>query len=271
MSIMDIMKSLKFEHHAAELIIKGRKTSTLRIFDDKDLAVDDQVSLIDKVDLHNPDSWRSIGVARIDAIIQKRLGEVTPEEIGDDGYFSSREEILDVYRRYYGSNVTLATPVKIISFTILASEQHAKGDGLPHTEKAIVYADGASRGNPGPSAAGYAVYDDQRNLLISEGSYLGVTTNNQAEYMALKLALEQARKLDARDISVYMDSLLVVNQMRGVFKVTNRDLWPIHEAVKDLCSQFERVRFTQIPRELNKLADAAANKVLDAQQATSGM
>ncbi|HXR50351.1 MAG TPA: ribonuclease HI family protein, partial [Verrucomicrobiae bacterium] len=99
------------------------------------------------------------------------------------------------------------------------------------------------------------------------GIYLGVTTNNQAEYTALKQALEEAKSLGGQEVHVYMDSLLVVNQMRGIFKVKNRDLWPLHDAVKQLVTQFEKVDFTQIPRELNKLADGAVNAALDQHQA----
>jgi ribonuclease HI len=93
--------------------------------------------------------------------------------------------------------------------------------------------------------------------------YLGVTTNNQAEYTALKLGLEAALKAGAREVDVYMDSLLVVNQMRGIFKIKNRDLWPVHDAIKELVVKFAKVHFTHVPREHNKLADAAVNRALD--------
>jgi len=66
-------------------------------------------------------------------------------------------------------------------------------------------------------------------------------------------------------VAVYMDSMLVINQMKGIFKVKNRDLWPIHVALVELCHQFKSVHFTQVPRELNKLADATVNEVLDEQ------
>jgi 4a-hydroxytetrahydrobiopterin dehydratase len=103
-----------------------------------------------------------------------------------------------------------------------------------------MYADGGSRGNPGPSASGYVLFDMDGNELVKNGIYLGITTNNQAEYLALKLGLEHALKYGARIVHVHLDSLLVVNQMLGKFKVKNRDLWPI-----------------------NKEADAAVNDALD--------
>lgn len=126
-----------------------------------------------------------------------------------------------------------------------------------------VFADGGSRGNPGPSASGYVIMDIEDNVIVDNGIYLGITTNNQAEYMALKLALEECKKLSAKRINVYMDSMLVVNQMRGIFKIRNRELWPVHQAIADLCSSFEKVSFTHVPREFNKSADAAVNRAMD--------
>ncbi|QQS68940.1 reverse transcriptase-like protein [Candidatus Saccharibacteria bacterium] len=128
-----------------------------------------------------------------------------------------------------------------------------------------LYADGGSRGNPGPSASGYVLLDMDGNIVHSEGVFLGITTNNQAEYQALKFGLEAALRLQARSVHVYMDSMLVVNQMKKIFKVKNRDLWPIHDAIQQLLPKFEKVSFDHVPRELNKLADAEVNKCLDAQ------
>lgn len=130
-------------------------------------------------------------------------------------------------------------------------------------ERVKVYGDGGSRGNPGPSASGFVVLDMHDNVLVDKGLYLDITTNNQAEYTALRLALEEAKKLGAKEVDVYMDSLLVVNQMKGVFKIKNRDLWPIHDAIQQLVKEFRHVSFTHVPRELNKLADAAVNRALD--------
>jgi ribonuclease HI len=107
------------------------------------------------------------------------------------------------------------------------------------------------------------IYGENHEVLVNRGMYLGITTNNQAEYTALKQALEEAKNLGAHSVHVYMDSMLVINQMRGIFKVKNRDLWPIHDAVKKLCTDFQRVDFTQVPRESNRLADAAVNAALD--------
>jgi ribonuclease HI/pterin-4a-carbinolamine dehydratase len=147
----------------------------------------------------------------------------------------------------------------------VAVEEWAEKPAEPtHAPKRVkLYSDGGSRGNPGPSASGYVLLDLHDKILADEGVYLGVTTNNQAEYTALKLGLEAALKLGAREVDAYMDSLLVVNQMRGIFKIKNRDLWPVHDAIKELVPKFNSVHFTHVPREHNKLADAAVNRALD--------
>lgn len=128
-----------------------------------------------------------------------------------------------------------------------------------------LYADGGSRGNPGPSASGYVLLDMDGQPALRAGEYLGVTTNNQAEYQALKLGLEHAlHDFQAREVHVYMDSMLVVNQMKNIFKIKNRDLWPIHNACVELAKKFQKVSYDHVPRELNKAADDEVNKALDA-------
>lgn len=134
---------------------------------------------------------------------------------------------------------------------------------VPHQDQVKVYADGGSRGNPGPSASGFVILDMDDTVMVEQGVYLGITTNNQAEYTALKLALEACKKLGVHEVFVHMDSLLVVNQMKGIFKIRNRELWPIHQAIKDLVKNFEHVDFVHVPRELNKLADSAVNRAMD--------
>lgn len=141
-------------------------------------------------------------------------------------------------------------------------DRWSKDKELQHN-KVKLYADGGSRGNPGPSASGFVLLDNEDKIILDEGVYLGITTNNQAEYTALKLGLEAAIDRRINELDVYMDSLLVINQMKGTFKVRNRDLWPIHAAITDLTKQFKRVSFTHVPREFNKLADAAVNRALD--------
>jgi len=150
---------------------------------------------------------------------------------------------------------------KLFTETGPPGEQPA--DPAAHPDKVKVFGDGGSRGNPGPSASGFVILDMEDNVLVDKGIYLGITTNNQAEYTSLKLALEECHKMGVKEVQVYMDSLLVVNQLKGIFKVRNRDLWPIHDAIKKLAAQFDDISFSHVPREFNKLADAAVNRALD--------
>jgi ribonuclease HI len=144
-----------------------------------------------------------------------------------------------------------------------ATSSKAKAQLFP--EEVKIFTDGGSRGNPGPSASGFVILDMEDNVLVDKGAYLGITTNNQAEYTALKLALEECLKMGIVEADVYLDSLLVVNQMKGIFKVKNRDLWPIHDNIKQLAKKFKKISYSHVPREFNKLADAAVNRALDEQ------
>ncbi len=145
----------------------------------------------------------------------------------------------------------------------LGQPKTAQPSNFQSAQAIKIYADGGSRGNPGPSASGYVLLDMTDRVLVEKGIYLGVTTNNQAEYHALKFALEEASTLHPKEVHVFMDSLLVVNQMLGKFKVKNRDLWPIHQAISELTHNFHTITFTHVPRELNKLADRLVNQALD--------
>jgi ribonuclease HI len=259
------MKTLKLDHTLALAVLNGTKKSTWRVKDDKDLSVDDEIEFIDKVDHNRPDTWRVIGRARVNEVNAKRLSDITDDELEDHNY-GSREQMLNDFRRYYGDDVGEHTPVKIIHFSFEPYEIPMEPVRATLTHKAVkLFADGGSRGNPGKSASGYAILDVNDNVIMKGGVYLGITTNNQAEYQALRFGLEEARKLGAQEVDVYMDSMLVVNQMKGVFKVKNRDLWPIHESIKEQVSKFKKVKFTHVPRELNKLADAEVNETLDAE------
>ena len=127
-----------------------------------------------------------------------------------------------------------------------------------------LYTDVGLRGNPGPSALGYVVMDSNDNVVTKSYKYLGITTNNQAEYQAVKAGLQYCAEQKYHKVSVYLDSQLVANQMNGVYKIKNRDLWPIHESIKQLIKVFkDGVQFTYIPREYNTDADEMVNTALD--------
>lgn len=167
-----------------------------------------------------------------------------------------------------GSSITdkdrqLAAAIDDLLKNGISKQDWAEPADTERPVKVKLYSDGGSRGNPGPSACGYVLMNEDDKILADEGQYLGVTTNNQAEYTGLKLGLEAALKLGARDVDCYLDSLLVVNQMRGIFKIKNRDLWPLHDSIQELIGKFRKVHFQHVPREFNKLADAAVNRALD--------
>ena len=126
-----------------------------------------------------------------------------------------------------------------------------------------IFSDGGSRGNPGPSAAGFVIIEDGETIAEG-GEYLGITTNNLAEYYGLLLGLEKASGLGYRTVECKIDSMLVVNQMKGVYKIKNRELWPVHERIRLLTEQFDRITFTHVTRNFNQLADGMVNRVLDA-------
>lgn len=139
-------------------------------------------------------------------------------------------------------------------------------DVIPTTEKShlVIYSDGGSRGNPGPSASGFVVMNSNQQVIDEGGQYLGITTNNQAEYHGVRLGLEKALELGARTVDFRIDSLLVVNQMNNIYTIKNRELWPINERIRELTAQFDKVRFTHVKREFNQLADGVVNKILNA-------
>lgn len=143
----------------------------------------------------------------------------------------------------------------------LANETIATSDD-PHTS-VIIYSDGGSRGNPGPSAAGYVIMSRDQEVLEQGGEYLGITTNNQAEYQGVRIGLEKALSLGIKRVDFRIDSMLVVNQMNGIYKIKNRELWPINERIRGLMVQFEKVTFSHVRREFNQLADGMVNRTLD--------
>jgi ribonuclease HI len=134
-------------------------------------------------------------------------------------------------------------------------------DALP--AEATLFADGGSRGNPGPAASGAVLVAPGGEVLDEVGLYLGVATNNVAEWTALCIGLERAAERGLRRLAVRMDSELVVKQMRGEYRVKHADLQPLHRRATALLRRFEHVDIKHIPRKQNGLADGLVNAVLD--------
>lgn len=134
--------------------------------------------------------------------------------------------------------------------------------------KVCVEADGGSRGNPGPAGFGCVVFSaDRAQILAEHKQAIGVTTNNVAEYRGLIAGLEQARRLGADQVEVAMDSKLVVEQMRGRWKVKHPGLAELHQQARALASTFASVSYDWIPRARNAHADRLANEAMDAEAA----
>ena len=127
-----------------------------------------------------------------------------------------------------------------------------------------VYIDGASRGNPGPSGVGYRIVDIDGSVLEQGGEFIGFATSRVAEYFALKNGIEHAIKRGLRSVHFYSDSLMVVNQMNGIFAVKNRDILPIYDNIQKLLVNFDSVSFTHLSRSDNQIADYEANHAIDA-------
>lgn len=133
--------------------------------------------------------------------------------------------------------------------------------------KLLLQCDGGSRGNPGPAAYGYVIYDLTSGaaiILEKCGNYLGITTNNQAEYEGLLAGLTWIYEHHPyATVEIKMDSLLIVNQIKGLYKVKSPDLFPKYQAVRQVIAKFSSVTISHTYREGNALADQLVNQALD--------
>ncbi len=127
----------------------------------------------------------------------------------------------------------------------------------------ILYCDGASRGNPGPSALGFVLMDKGGRVVRSEGRLLPDGTNNQAEYQALLAGLSAALETGVKILVIRADSELMIRQLSGRYRVRNPGLIPLYEKAVQLISGFESVRLEHVPRSENTHADRMANEALD--------
>jgi probable phosphoglycerate mutase len=135
----------------------------------------------------------------------------------------------------------------------------------------VIRTDGAARGNPGPASLGAALYDlarpdarDDRAVPdASISDYLGVQTNNVAEYTGVVRALALARELGAREVHLLLDSKLIVEQLAGRWRVKDVKLIPLWTTARQILADFERWSAAHVPRAQNSIADALANEAID--------
>jgi ribonuclease HI len=130
--------------------------------------------------------------------------------------------------------------------------------------KARLSTDGGARGNPGPAAFAYVLEAENGTVLAAHGEAIGVATNNVAEYRALVEGLRKAGELGVDELEVVSDSQLVVEQMRGAYKVKNARLRELWDEAQELADRLRKVRYTAVRREHNELADRLVNEALDA-------
>ena len=136
-------------------------------------------------------------------------------------------------------------------------------------ERLILHTDGASRGNPGPAAAGIVVEQVDGTILAELGQYLGEMPNNQAEYRALILGLRLVADRQPAAVGIYMDSELVVRQMTGVYQVRDATLQQLYREAMALVKALPHVTFTHVRRAQNALADRLANQALNERRRAS--
>ncbi|MBQ3296867.1 reverse transcriptase-like protein [Candidatus Saccharibacteria bacterium] len=122
--------------------------------------------------------------------------------------------------------------------------------------------DGASRGNPGPSGIGYCIYDNN-HIIERGGEFIGFATSRLAEYLAMRKGVERAIELGYKTVKFVSDSLMVVNQLNGVFSIKNQDIILVYQDIQGKLDQFEAVSFSHVSRSQNMLADAEANAAID--------
>jgi ribonuclease HI len=132
-------------------------------------------------------------------------------------------------------------------------------------KRLFIYTDGASRNNPGEAGIGVVIKNEQGEVIETISEYLGIATNNVAEYTAVIRGLEEARKFNPEEVAFSLDSLLVVQQMAGKYKIKHPGLIPLFKQAQLLCRQLPggKVTFQHIRRELNYEADALANEAID--------
>lgn len=143
----------------------------------------------------------------------------------------------------------------------IAAEPHKEAAGKRQVYSINV--DGASRGNPGKAGAGAVIKDGRGNAVKKLKAYIGIATNNAAEYSAIIMALKAAKEMGIKEIKVFADSELMVKQLNGVYRVKSEDLKPFYLKAMELIKGFESCKIAHVYREDNSVADALANEAID--------
>lgn len=133
-------------------------------------------------------------------------------------------------------------------------------------KRLIMYTDGGSKGNPGDAGIGIAIYDEKRVPIAEVSRYIGTQTNNAAEYFALVRGLEEVIRLGAGWVDIYMDSELIVKQIKGEYSVKNEGLKPFYEIAKAYLGSLEGYTINHVKRNGNKIADKLADDGIESKK-----
>ena len=130
-------------------------------------------------------------------------------------------------------------------------------------KKIFIYVDGGARGNPGPAGVGIVIKDEKGKIIKEFNKYIGIATNNIAEYNAVIYGLQEALILKVDAVKLNLDSELVAQQLKGEYRVKNSNIKPLFEQALHLISGFKKVDINHIKREENKEADRLVNKAIN--------
>lgn len=176
-----------------------------------------------------------------------------------NGYYTAYKYIKD----FTAANVRLHETT--ISVLEIESGKVAESRISPRdTANAVtINVDGASRGNPGPSGIGYCIRDPSGHIIEQGGEFIGFATSRVAEYYAMRKGIERAIELGYKTARFVSDSLMVVNQLSGIFTIKNQDILPIYQDIISQLDSFDAVSFVHVPRSENTIADTEANIAID--------
>ena len=189
--------------------------------------------------------------------------------LAPDGSSQAKPTPRDRYTAYKfikdvpSSNVHL-TETTLTVLEIEEGKVHAEHVSPRDTANAItINVDGASRGNPGPAGIGYCIHDNTGQIVEKNGEFIGFATSRMAEYYAMRKGVDRAIELGYKTVKFVSDSLMVVNQLNGIFSIKNQDIAPIYSNIEQKLKQFDAVSFVHVSRSNNTIADSEANIAID--------
>jgi ribonuclease HI len=189
-----------------------------------------------------------------DADVLRHIAREEPLSQTAERFGLTRERLTRLLERV-ADQVDASPPQRTVS-----REVPITGDGISRMR---VYSDGAARGNPGPAGAGAVLVEPSGQVVDRLGKFLGVQTNNFAEYTGLLIGLRRARELGVQEVEVYADSELMIRQLGGRYQVKSTSLRPLYEEALELLNGFSRVKLVHVPREMNAAADEMSNRAID--------